>query len=149
MLEHPSSMLAYNRHQQPSLPSKQLRVCWANVGRSSPCHITILEVAFQKGMDVVCVQEPFTCANSRTSTHPGFRHLAPISTWDTPSAPGSARPQVMTYVRKGYYLKLEARESLDHPDLVWTVVNGVSILNCYRQPHTPNVLRYVTHLIPP
>jgi ribonuclease HI len=55
----------------------------------------------------------------------------------------------MTYVRKGYHLKLEARESLNHPDLLWAVVNGVSILNCYRQPHTPNVLQYVTHLIPP
>jgi ribonuclease HI len=55
----------------------------------------------------------------------------------------------MTYIRKGNHLKLEARESLDHPDLLWAVVNGVSILNCYRQPHTPDVLQYVTHLIPP
>ncbi|KAF1922255.1 uncharacterized protein M421DRAFT_78996, partial [Didymella exigua CBS 183.55] len=52
-----------------------LCVCWANVSRSSPCHITILE-----DMDVVCVQEPFTCANSRTSTYLGYRHLTPIST---------------------------------------------------------------------
>jgi hypothetical protein len=28
-------------------------------------------------------------------------------------------------------------------------MNGVSILNCYRQPLTPNVLQYVTHLTPP
>ncbi|KAF9730165.1 RNA-directed DNA polymerase from transposon x-element [Paraphaeosphaeria minitans] len=149
MLEHPNNTPAYNGQQQPSLPSKQLRVCWANVGRSSPCHITILEVAFQKGLDVVCVQEPFTCANSRTSTHPGFRHLAPISTWDTPTASGSARPRVMTYIRKGYHLRLQTRESLNHPDLLWVVVNGVAILNCYRQPLTPDVLQYVTHLTPP
>jgi hypothetical protein len=97
----------------------------------------ILEVAFQKGMDVVFVQEPFTCANSRTSTHPGFRHLAPIRTWDTPNAPGSDRPRVMTYIRKGYHLKLQARESLDHPDVLWAVVNGVSILNCVTDSHIP------------
>ncbi|KAF2844196.1 hypothetical protein T440DRAFT_410672, partial [Plenodomus tracheiphilus IPT5] len=84
-------------------------------------------------MDVVCVQEPFTCANSKTSTHPGYRHLAPISTWDTPSAPGSARPRVMTYIRKGHHIRLQTRESLNHQDLLWTVVNGVAILNCYRQ----------------
>ena len=149
MLEHPNNTPAYNGQQQPSPPSRQLRVCWANVGRSSPCHIAILEVAFQKGLDVVCVQEPFTCANSRTSTHPGFRHLSPISTWDTPTASGSARPRVMTYIRKGYHLRLQTRESLNHPDLLWVVVNGVAILNCYRQPLTRDVLQYVTHLTPP
>ena len=149
MLEHSYSTLAYRRHQQSSLPSKELRVCWANVGRSSPCHIIILEVAFQKGMDVVCVQEPFTCANLRTSTYPGFRHLAPISTWDTPSAAGSACPRVITYVRKRHHIKLQTRESLNYRELLWVVVNGVAILNCYRQPLTPDVLQYVTHLAPP
>jgi hypothetical protein len=80
---------------------------------------------------------------------PGFRHLAPISTWDAPNALGATRPRVMTYIRKGYHLKLQARQSLDHPDLLWAVVNGVSILNCYSQPLTPDVLHYVTHLTPP
>ena len=149
MLEHSCRTQAYNRHQQPSLQSNLLRICWANVGRSSPCHITILEAAFQKGMDVVCVQEPFTCANSGTSTHPGFRHLAPISTWDAPTASAVGRPRVMTYIRKGHHLKLQTRDSLNHPDLLWAVVNGVSILNCYRQPLTLDVLQYVTHLTPP
>jgi ribonuclease HI len=149
MLGHQHTPSASNRQRQPRQQRNQLRICWANVGRSSPCHITILEAAFQKDMDVVCVQEPFTCANSRTSTHPGFRHLAPISTWDAPNALGATRPRVMTYIRKGCHLKLQARQSLDHPDLLWAVVNGVSILNCYRQPLTPDVLQYVTHLTPP
>ena len=149
MLGRQHTPSARNRQRRPGQQRDQLRICWANVGRSSPCHITILEAAFQKDMDVVCVQEPFTCANSRTSTHPGFRHLAPISTWDAPNALGATRPRVMTYIRKGYHLKLQARQSLDHPDLLWAVVNGVSILNCYRQPLTPDVLQYVTHLTPP
>jgi hypothetical protein len=149
MLEHPHRTHAYNRRQQPSPQSNLLRICWANVSRSSPCHITILEAAFQKGMDVVCVQEPFTCANSRTSTHPGFRHIAPISSWNDPKAPGTHRPRVMTYIRKGYHLKLQTRDSLNHPDMLWAVVNGVSILNCYRQPLTTDVLQYVTQLTPP
>ncbi|KNG52885.1 hypothetical protein TW65_09289 [Stemphylium lycopersici] len=63
--------------------------------------------------------------------------------------PGSARPRVMTYIRKGCHLRYQARESLNHPDMLWTVVNGVAILNCYRQPHTSHVIQYVTHLIPP
>jgi hypothetical protein len=118
MLGHPHIPSAYNRQQHPSQQRDQLRICWANVGRSSPCHITILEASFEKGMDVVCVQEPFTCSNSRTSTHPGFRHLAPITTWDAPNALGSVRPRVMTYIRKGYHLKLQTGESLNHPDLL-------------------------------
>lgn len=55
----------------------------------------------------------------------------------------------MTYIRKRPYLQYQARESLNHPDMLWTVVNGVSILNCYRQPYTPHVIQYVTHLTPP
>ena len=132
MLEHLYNTPVVTRNRQPSPPSKQLRVCWANVGRASPCHITILEAAFQKSIDVVCVQEPFTGANSRTSTHPGFTHLAPISTWVSPNTPGSARPRVMTYIRKGRHLRYQARESLNHPDMMWVEVNGVAILNCYR-----------------
>ncbi|KAI1522808.1 hypothetical protein PtrSN002B_011559, partial [Pyrenophora tritici-repentis] len=149
MLEHPHNIPADTRHRQHSLPRKQLRICWANVSRSSPWHIKILETAFQKGIDVVCIQEPFTYANSRTSTHPGFTHLAPISTWDSPNTPGCARPRVMTYIRKGGHLRYQASESLNHPDMLWAVVSGVAILNCYRQPHTPHVIQYVTHLIPP
>jgi hypothetical protein len=55
----------------------------------------------------------------------------------------------MTYIRKGHHLKLQTRDSLNHPDLLWAVVNGISILNCYRQPLSPDVLQYVTHLTPP
>ena len=55
----------------------------------------------------------------------------------------------MTYIRKGHHIKYQARESLDHLDMLWTNVNRVSILNCYRQPLTPNVLQYVTRLTPP
>jgi len=55
----------------------------------------------------------------------------------------------MTYIRKGRHLKYQARESLNHPDMLWAVVNGVAILNCYRRPHSPHVIQYVTHLIPP
>jgi len=55
----------------------------------------------------------------------------------------------MTYVRKGHHLKLQTRDNLNHPDQLWVVVNGVSILNCYRQPLTSDVLQYVTRLTPP
>jgi hypothetical protein len=76
-------------------------------------------------------------------------HLAPISMWDSPNTPGSARPRVMAYIRKGHHLRYRARENLNHPDMLWAVVNGVAILNCYRQLHIPHVIQYVTHLIPP
>ena len=55
----------------------------------------------------------------------------------------------MTYIRKGSHLHYQARESLNHPDMLWVVVNGISILNCYRRPHTPDVIQYVSCLTPP
>jgi hypothetical protein len=33
--------------------------------------------------------------------------------------------------------------------MLWAVGTGVAILDCYRQPHTPHAIQYVTHLIPP
>jgi exonuclease III len=141
---------------QPRLPrtrdlhrNKDITVCWANVGKSSPCHIAILEIAFNQTIDVICVQEPFTCDHSRTSTHPGYKHYAPVDAWEDPATREAERPRVMTYIRKGAGLQVQQRESLNNRDLIWLNVGGYSVLNVYRQPRTPEVIEYVTHLMPP
>ena len=55
----------------------------------------------------------------------------------------------MTYTRLGAGLQVAPRLSLDNRDLVWVEVNGIAVLNVYRQPYDPQVLDYVTHLTPP
>ncbi|KAF2124101.1 hypothetical protein P153DRAFT_303231, partial [Dothidotthia symphoricarpi CBS 119687] len=95
---HPTSNSQHRHRKRPQ--QEDLKVCWANVGRSSPCHISILQIAYQEKIDVLCIQEPFTCSRSRTSTHPGFQHYAPIDQWDDLHRNEAGRPRVMTYIRK-------------------------------------------------
>lgn len=133
------------RHQ----PTSSLSVCWANVGRSSPCHITILEKAWEQGIDVICVQEPFTAAETRTSTHPGYNLFAPVLAWDNPREQESERPRVMTYVRKGSNLRAQTTHPRISRDLLWVTVNGYTILNVYRRPLNQSTLDYITTLTPP
>ena len=46
-------------------------------------------------------------------------------------------------------LKVEQREQIGSRDLLWIDVERFTILNVYRQPRTPEVLEYITHLSPP
>ena len=138
-------------HYRPNGQTRpqDIRVCWVNVGKSSPCHIAALQLAHDDNLDIICVQEPFTMVGSRTSTHPGYTYFSPVSSWDNREQWESQRPRVLTYVRKGARLQVSPRLSLNDRDLLWLEVNGLSILNVYRQPQTPQVLEYVTHLSPP
>ncbi|RAL68364.1 hypothetical protein DID88_007095 [Monilinia fructigena] len=123
---------------------------WANVGKSASAHMTLLATSFIQELDVICAQEPWTSTNSRTQNHPGYDCYSPVDSWiyDTPKDRESARPRVMTYIRKGAGLRVQQRRPIHSRDLLWTDVNGIAILNAYRQPTTPEVLDYVTHLTP-
>ena len=142
MLERPRRK---NAHQKP----RNLKIGWVNVGKRSPCHIAALQIAYDNELDVLCVQEPYTCENTRTSTHPGFSHYQLVNEWINPFLERGTRPRVMTYTRLGAGLQVTPRLSLDNRDLLWVDVNGISILNVYRQPKVPHALDYVIHLTPP
>jgi hypothetical protein len=131
--------------------NRDLQVCWANVGRGMPHHVTLLQVAYIQGMDVVCVQEPYTAPGTKTQNHPSYDCYAPIDSWDSISEAQreAERPRVMTYVRKGAGLKTQQRRPMRSRDLLWTDVNGYAILNIYRQPLSNEAMDYVTHLSPP
>jgi len=124
---------------------------WVNVGRSSPSHIAALQLAYDEGLDIICVQEPYTCGDTRTSTHPGYLHHPPIDAWDSRDRQifEQQRPRVMTYTRKGVGLHIVPRASLHDRDMMWIEINGLSVLNIYRQPQDPRILHYVTNLTPP
>jgi ribonuclease HI len=135
-------------------PRSDLQICWANVAKSAPCHTTLLQTAFSEGIDVVCVQEPFTFNGTKTQNHPAYECYAPVDSWETdPTHPNNTfadiRPRVMTYVRKGAGLKTQQRRSVQNRDLLWTEVNGHLVLNAYRQPATPQTIEYVANLSPP
>ena len=55
----------------------------------------------------------------------------------------------MTYIRKGASLKVQQRRLIHSRDMLWIDVNRFAILNAYRQPTTPEIIDYVTHLKPP
>jgi hypothetical protein len=149
MLGHHAPRCGQRRYKQPR--NRDLQVYWANTGKSAPCHITALHLAFSKKMDVVCIQEPFTFPGSKTQNHPGYDCYAPVDSWDSTNAERreEERPRVMTYVRKGAGLKTQQRRTTASCDMLWIDVNGFAILNIYRQPLNPQVLNYVTHLVPP
>ena len=139
----------YRRTRQPR--TRNLQVCWANTGKGGPNHDTLLQVAYSEKMDVVCVQEPNAFPPTKTKTHPGFDIYAPVDAWDSeePTQREAERPRVMTYVRKGAGLRVQQRHPICSRDMLWIDVNGFSILNVYREPNAPEVIDYVTHLVPP
>jgi ribonuclease HI len=132
------------RRRQGTSPER-LKIAWTNVGRSQPCHITALEVGFADGMDVVCIQEPWTYRGTRTQNHPGYTSHAPLDCWDTEED----RPRVMTYVRRGVKLHAQQRRPERSRDRLWLDVNGLAILNFYREPTTPDLVEYIAGLAPP
>src|SRR5438045_2977994 len=138
-----------HRTRQPR--NRDLQVCWANVGKNTPCHITILQIAFTGKMDVICVQEPSTYPGTKTQNHPGYDCYAPVDTWESvnPEQREAERPRVMTYVRKGAGLRTQQRRPIHSRDMLWIDVNGHAILNAYRQPLSHEVIDYITHLAPP
>jgi hypothetical protein len=142
-----STTTSHSRRHRPSKP-RDLRVGWANVGKSQPCHITILHLGHTEKLDILCIQEPWTSTGTRTQNHPGYDCYAPVDTWETDDivAWEARRPRVMTYIRKGAGIRTQQRRSVQSRDLLWVEANGFSILNVYRCLHTVEALDYTTHL---
>jgi hypothetical protein len=70
---------------------------------------------------------------------------APVDHWSTTQD----RPRVLTYIRRGKKLKATQRRPVQGRDMLWLDVNGITILNAYRQPEMEAVIEYVTNLQPP
>ncbi|KID83229.1 Endonuclease/exonuclease/phosphatase [Metarhizium guizhouense ARSEF 977] len=87
-----------------------LKIFQANVGKIPPAHDCALALADSGKYDIILLQEPCTEAkNSRclTKTHPAYDTYSPVDSWDS----NDTRPRVMTHM-----------------------LNGVTIVNFYRQP---------------
>ncbi|KFG77533.1 putative reverse transcriptase [Metarhizium anisopliae] len=113
---------------------KTLTVFQANVGKIPPAHDCALALADSEKYDIVLLQEPWTEAkNARclTKTHPAYDTYSPVDSWDS----NDTRPRVMTYIRKDSRILADQKRPTLTRDILWLSVNGVTIVNFYRQPH--------------
>ena len=121
------------RHQ-PDQDRKTLRIFQANVGKVPPAHDCALALADAEGYDVVLLQEPWTATtDSRclTKAHPAYDTFTPVESLDG----NDSRPRVMTYVRRDQRLMADQLRPLPTRDILWLTINGVTLVNFYRQPN--------------
>ncbi|RAL62925.1 hypothetical protein DID88_004766 [Monilinia fructigena] len=98
-----------------------LKVAWANVGRSGPAHLALLQLAFEEQADVVCIQEPSAYPGTRTQNHPAYECYAPVDAWEQVQAAEreAERPRTMSYTRKAAGLTTQQRRNGTDRDIVW------------------------------
>ncbi|KAG7402595.1 putative RNA-directed DNA polymerase from transposon X-element [Fusarium oxysporum f. sp. rapae] len=126
-------------HPRPGSPRKRridnkkpLRIFQANVGKIPPAHDCALALADSERYDIVLLQEPWTAhidTRSLTKTHPAYDTFTPVETWDG----NDTRPRVMTYVRRDPRLLADQIRPFQTRDILWLTINGMTIVNFYRQ----------------
>ncbi|KAJ0128294.1 Uncharacterized protein HZ326_28607 [Fusarium oxysporum f. sp. albedinis] len=111
---------------------KPLRIFQANVGKIPPAHDCALALADSERYDIVLLQEPWTAhtdSRSLTKTHPAYDTFTPVEMWDS----NDTRPRVMTYVRRDPKLLADQIRPFQTRDILWLAINGMTIVNFYRQ----------------
>ncbi|RKK58147.1 hypothetical protein BFJ69_g17420, partial [Fusarium oxysporum] len=91
-----------------------------------------LALADSERYDIVLLQEPWTAhtdTRSLTKTHPAYDTFTPVETWDG----NDTRPRVMTYVRRDPRLLADQIRPSQTRDILWLTINGMTIVNFYRQ----------------
>ncbi|KAF7952273.1 uncharacterized protein EAE97_001770 [Botrytis byssoidea] len=83
--------------------------------------------------------DPTTGVRGRTG---GYDCFALLDSWDSLEGPEreAERPRTMTYVRKGKALHAQQKRMRPSRDFLWVEVNGIQILNIYRQPGTRDMI---------
>ncbi|RKK80609.1 hypothetical protein BFJ68_g17704, partial [Fusarium oxysporum] len=121
-----SPQAAYEAEGEPEHPRP------ANVGKIPPAHDCALALADSEQYDIVLLQEPWTAhtdSRSLTKTHPAYDTFTPVETWDN----NDTRPRVMTYVRRDPKLLADQIRPFQTRDILWLMINGMMIVNFYRQ----------------
>jgi hypothetical protein len=115
-------------------PSRPLSVLQVNTARGSTSHELALEFAFNSLIDVVFIQEPYIFSDrSRriTKKHSAYEAFIPQDDW-------TARPRVITYVRKGNGLQISQLRPFPTRDIVYLQLQTrnsllVTLINLYRR----------------
>ncbi|KNB15715.1 hypothetical protein FOXG_14138 [Fusarium oxysporum f. sp. lycopersici 4287] len=130
--EHPRPGSPRKRRITRKNNKKPLRIFQANVGKIPPAHDCALALADSERYDIVLLQEPWTAhtdTRSLTKTHPAYDTFTPVETWDG----NDTRPRVMTYVRRDPGLLADQIRPFQTRDILWLTINGMTIVNLYRQ----------------
>lgn len=119
---------------------KDIKILSINVGRSSSSHEIALQVASNKHVDILLIQEPYIfrdLSRKITRTHPSFDCFAPTDVW-------SSRPRVLTYSNKnnGLILTQSRPEIMDEQgfgDILFLTIKSpdrhdIMIVNMYNAP---------------
>ena len=123
-----------SRRPRTQKDRRTLKIFQANVGKIPPAHDCALALADSEKYDIVLLQEPWSEAkNSRclTKTHPAYDTYSPVDSWTD----NSTRPRVMTYIRRDSRMLVDQRRPALTRDVLWLTVNGVTVVNFYRQPY--------------
>ncbi|KAK4076871.1 transcriptional regulator family: HMG [Purpureocillium lilacinum] len=126
-------------NEQQHRDKRPFRIFQANVGKNGPSHDCALALADAERYEVILLQEPWTqVRDSRclTKTHPAYDTYSPVSTWEDIDT----RPRVMTYIRRGARLLADQQRPALSRDILWLVVNGVTLVNVYREPNVDTAL---------
>jgi ribonuclease HI len=122
-----------NRHSQTRRNDKKpLRIFQANVGKIPPAHDCALALADSEQYDIVLLQEPWTTHTDTrflTKTHPAYDTFTPVDMWNS----NDTRPRVMTYVRRDPRFLADQIRPFQTRDILWLTINGMTIVNFYRQ----------------
>ncbi|KAH7471411.1 hypothetical protein FOMA001_g13259 [Fusarium oxysporum f. sp. matthiolae] len=122
-----------NRHSQTRRNDKKpLRIFQANVGKIPPAHDCALALADSERYDIVLLQEPWTTHTETrflTKTHPAYDTFTPVDMWNS----NDTRPRVMTYVRRDPRFLADQIRPFQTRDILWLTINGMTIVNFYRQ----------------
>ena len=103
------------------------------MGKTSPAQYIALALADTEKFDIVLLQEPWSKwedGRCETKTHPTYKEFSPVPFWDSTST----RPRVMTYIRQNLGPFTDQICPLKYRDMLWIVVNNITILNLYRDP---------------
>ena len=114
-----------------------IKIFQANVARSPEAHDIALSLAHAESFDLVLLQEPWTTVrdNKRlTKHHPAYDTYSPTEEWE------DNRPRTMTYVLKSKGLDTQQLRPAASADILWLVVEGLVIVNIYREPRTEDVI---------
>ena len=117
-----------------------------NVGRGGQSHDIALSRAYELGVDVVLIQEPlWKKITNEIKSHPGYDcHI--------PHGGVNARPRALTYTLINRRIYSATQIFPCDPltaDCCWVLVNGVTLLNVYKEPIDPTAIRQILSWVPP
>ncbi|KAJ3455638.1 hypothetical protein MRS44_017120 [Fusarium solani] len=122
-----------NRYSQTrKIDRKPLKIFQANVGKIAPAHDYAMALADTERYDIILLQELWTTfidTRFLTKTHPAYDTFTAVETWDG----NDTRPRVMTYVRRNPRLLADQFWPFHTRDTLWLTINGMTIVNFYRQ----------------